>query len=187
MKKKTLLTLPFLFCLVSCESSSTFKDSRDGKEYKIVKIGEQVWMAENLNYATGVHRCYDDDEEKCNKYGRHYDWNTAKEACPKGWHLPSNEEWGKLYRFADSSMAGKHLKSKTEWDGLDTYGFAALPSGYSNSGGDFARLGDLTIWWSASDTTDRYAYDWNMQSGKDVASWYLGHKSWLLNVRCVRD
>jgi uncharacterized protein (TIGR02145 family) len=154
-------------------------------------------MAKNLNYVTGIHRCYDDDEGKCDKYGRHYDWETARKACPNGWHLPSNEDWDKLYRFADStrgvgspyesSSAGKHLKSKFEWDGLDTYGFAALPSGHSNSGGDFARLGEITIWWTASDTTERHAYTRNMSSGSEQASWYFGHKSWLLNVRCVRD
>jgi uncharacterized protein (TIGR02145 family) len=124
---------------------SKFTDTRDGKQYKTVRICEQTWMAENLNYEAEGSKCYNDSISYCNKYGRLYDWNTAMKACPKGWHLPSKEEWDKLYRYADgdkgtespykSETAGKYLKSKEGWNndegkscnGEDTYGFSALP------------------------------------------------------------
>jgi len=86
------------------KKEGTFTDPRDGKVYKTVKIGEQVWMAENLAYDAG-------------EYRYHYDWETAKEACPPGWHLPTNEEWQTLVDFAGGKdIAGEKLKAKRGWN-----------------------------------------------------------------------
>ncbi len=85
----------------------TFTDTRDGQTYKTVKIGKQTWMAQNLNYEpqTGKSWCYENDTSYCNKYGRLYDWNTARTVCPIGYHLPSREEWDSLGR----AMGGRGL------------------------------------------------------------------------------
>ncbi|MCL2100495.1 MAG: hypothetical protein FWH22_02140 [Fibromonadales bacterium] len=74
-------------------------DSRDGKTYKIIDIGDEIWMAENLNYYIEGSVCYNFYKENCEKYGRLYKWEMAKEACPAGWHLPSDEEWTELENF----------------------------------------------------------------------------------------
>ena len=92
-------------------------------------------MAENLNIDLGGSRCYQDKPENCAKYGRLYTWDVAMSVCPKGWHLPTNEEWGELLSYVESksgcsNCAGRHLKSKNGWyesgNGLDTYGFSAI-------------------------------------------------------------
>jgi len=182
-------------------STDTFTDDRDGKNYKTVKIGTQTWLAENLNYNAKGSKCYDDVPENCNIYGRHYSWNAAMKACPKGWHLPTNAEWDKLYRYADgtsdtdspyeSQNAGKHLKAKSGWNdfngksgnGLDTYGFAAMPGG--SHVGKFHLAGDNGYWWSASEGEDGNAYYRFMLSESGRAGWNNKTKSLLLNVRCV--
>lgn len=105
----------------NAESIGSFEDSRDGKKYKTTKIGELVWMAENLNYRTGGSECYDNNPEKCDQYGRLYDFKTALKACPAGWHLPSVEEWRSLEKFI-GHMEGFVLKS-ANWGEIsqDTY------------------------------------------------------------------
>jgi len=111
--KKTIALLILLYVATFAQQKGTFTDARDGKKYKTVKIGTQTWMAENLNYASEGSRCYEDKPANCNKYGRLYNWHEAMEACPKGWHLPSADEWHSLRIFTDGS---KNLKTKSGWE-----------------------------------------------------------------------
>ena len=114
-------------------SSNTLKDSCDSKAYKTVKIGDQVWMAENLDYETANSIC--GEMEYLTLYGSLYSWEEAKTVCPDGWHLPNQAEWNTLIEFVgDSATAGKFLKATNTWsdkghykDGTDDFGFTALP------------------------------------------------------------
>jgi len=124
---KKIITLLALFSIAAfTQQQGTFTDSRDGKEYRTVKIGEQTWMAQNLDYHGddgNFGLCYEDEPkrkirnpENCEKYGRLYDWNEAMKACPEGWHLPSYKEWQILWIFAGGDhIAGKKLKAKNGW------------------------------------------------------------------------
>jgi len=169
--------------------SENFTDPRDGKVYKTVKIGNQVWMAENLNYEVEGSKCYDNDSANGQKYGRLYNWETAKKACPEGWHLPSNSEWQELVNFVGGKIAGKKLKAKNGWDyngnGTDDYGFSALPGGVGYSSGRymFGSVGRLGRWWTATevDACYRYMCDDAKYVGSDI-----GSKTELYSVRCVR-
>jgi hypothetical protein len=88
-----------------------FTDSRDGQTYQTIKIDNQVWMAENLNYRTSSGSwCYDNSSDNCEKYGRLYTWETAKGVCPSGWHLPSTKEWSVLIaNLGGKDVAGRKL------------------------------------------------------------------------------
>jgi uncharacterized protein (TIGR02145 family) len=135
--------------------SNQFCDTRENKVYKFVKISGQVWIAENLNYTAESSVCYDNKPESCDKYGRLYNWSNARSVCPSGWHLPSYAEWNALIKAAGGEKtAGKNLKAKSGWDksgnGLDTYGFSALPSGYRENDGKssiFKDAGKNGSWW----------------------------------------
>ena len=111
--KKAVILLALLSIATFAQQKGTFADSRDKKKYKTVKIGEQTWMAENLNYNAKGSKCYANKPANCTKYGKLYDWATAVNACPKGWHLPDTTEWQALANFAGGGdVAGKKLKAK---------------------------------------------------------------------------
>jgi uncharacterized protein (TIGR02145 family) len=167
-----------------------FTDPRDGQEYRTVKIGNQIWMAENLNYKTGKCWAYENDESNRQKYGLLYDWETAKSACPKGWHLPTTKEWDQLMSAAGGEKtADKKLKSKTGWDkngnGTDDFGFSALPGGYRYIDGRFLGVGNYGPWWSATENGSGDAYDRYMD-------YYFvcvckDEEGYGFSVRCVKD
>jgi len=171
-----------------------FCDTRDNKKYKIVKIGEQTWMAENLNYDAEVSFCYGNKFANSNEYGRLYDWKTAMAVCPKGWHLPSKNEYEALDKaVGGEKVAGKKLKATSGWsydgNGTDDYGFSALPGGFGDSGG--ARFGNVSnngYWWSSSneDNSD-YTYYRDMDYGNENVNWGSHGKSYMFSVRCVKD
>ena len=195
MKKATIALL--LICgAVFAQQKGSFTDTRDKKTYKTVKIGEQTWMAKNLNYDAKGSKCYDNKPANCEKYGRLYDWETALKACPYGWHLPDNDEWDVLIAIVGGKeVAGKKLKAKSGWkdngNGTDEFGFSALPSGYGSSDGYFTNVGYRgSHWWSASKSEYRSndAYTQNLYCCDDGAIGGLSYyKSRLFSVRCVQD
>jgi len=129
---------------VACgnKSKSCFTDARDKQQYYYVKIGEQTWMAQNLNYEAKDSKCYGENgkvtlsnaeiQANCDKYGRLYLWATAmacvnsscvsqisakhRGVCPAGWHIPSKAEWQELVDLAGGDkVAGKKLKATIGW------------------------------------------------------------------------
>ena len=112
----------------------TMTDSRDGNTYKTVKIGEQVWMAENLNYADSVKTpslkenswCYGNVAANCEKYGRLYTWAAAIDSVKLANDVmnPLDCGYGKTCDFSGTVQgicpSGWHLPSRDEWNTLIT-------------------------------------------------------------------
>lgn len=190
--KKVTITLILLCAAALAQEKGTFTDSRDGKTYNTVKIGEQTWMAQNLNYKLekGGSRCYNDNEARCDKYGRLYDWNGAKTACPSGWHLPSDEEWNKLSLYVDGQHVN-HIIMNQKWNfsillsGIgDFYSYPEIFSyNVNNSIANFAGVKENEIWWTAT--------EWNADKGKyrlsNIGTTGEYFKRNLLSVRCLKD
>jgi len=193
------------------DGSGILTDSRDGKKYRTAVIGGKRWMAENLNYEpqSGNSWCYDDNSSNCNKYGRLYDWNTARTVCPSGFHLPSAMEWDNLtsavggtrkkYKSKSTGSeyfgwanAGTKLKTISGWNnngnGADNFGFSALPGGYRYyDGSKFNFVGFFGEWWTATENDASHAYNRTMNFSDGNADEGKSNKSEATSVRCVAD
>ncbi|SHF82523.1 major paralogous domain-containing protein/Por secretion system C-terminal sorting domain-containing protein [Mariniphaga anaerophila] len=213
MRLTFFILVVFIPSFVISQTTGTFIDNRDSTEYKWVKIGDQIWMAENLAYLPGIggipvyinqsfaymktyfvynYQGTSVEEAKSTdyftKYGALYDWFAAIDgyqasnsdpsgiqgACPDGWHIPSRAEWQKLTDFICNDIGiceirtgfsnkyyteiGRYLKSETGWEinnGLNSYGFNALPSGWSAN--STKSEGNLGLYWTASEYNRDYA------------------------------
>jgi uncharacterized protein (TIGR02145 family) len=176
---KKLITLSLLLS-VAAFAQGAFTDSRDGKKYKTVTIGKQIWMAKNLDYA-----------------GEIYDWESAMLSCPDGWHLPDNNEWQTLITTAGGNIAGRKLKSRSGWEkwdcewttvddrgrttknskcNSDNYGFSALPNSINGNAG---------FWWTASENYSG-ASAIIMLHNSEAVQQNSYRKTQQLNVRCLK-
>ena len=172
--------------------SGSLVDKRDGKKYKAVRIGNQIWMAENLDYETQGSYCYEDNELNCQKYGRLYKWSAARTACPSGWRLPSKADFETLLNFVgEKSTACKLLKSKFGWNrggnGMDAFAFSALPAGYMNYNGGFFNEGDGVYFWSSTEDNSINAYLMSLLYGFGNANLDYSPKINGFSVRCLKD
>ena len=119
----------------------TFVDERDGQVYKYTTIGDQVWMAQNLNYAMkngseDWRTSYCETEQiDCNLLGLVYRLDFIDLACPAGWHLPSNNDWNELFESVGGLKAKRGWKVLNEGEnpnGTDDCGFEAYPATVSS-------------------------------------------------------
>jgi len=194
-------------------ANGTFNDSRDNQEYKWVELGNQIWMAENLNvYRLSGSWYYNNDSASYSSvYGRLYDWATVMNGevsssanpsgvqgiCPAGWHLPSDAEWTELSDYAGGeSVAGGKLKETgtSHWispniGATNETGFSGLPGGFCYYW-EFISFSSITqygVWWSATEHSAPFA--WRRTLTDDYAGVIRGYddKEWCLSVRCVRD
>ena len=196
--KLFLLTIAFMIFVINVKSQQigSFTDSRDGKTYKTVKIGTQTWMAENLAYKpiSGNYWAYDNNSSNVSKYGYLYDWKTAKNVCPSGWHLPSDAEWTQLIEYlGGSEIAGKKMKSTSGWNengnGTNQSGFNGFPCGFRNGDGKYSDVGYYASWWgSAESSTDtEIAWGKNLNFDNSKVLFNDGYKWRGFSVRCLKD
>jgi uncharacterized protein (TIGR02145 family) len=198
--RNVMLTIVLVFTYLTNFSQlpGTFKDGRDGKVYKTVKIGNQIWMAQNLAFkADSFCWAYKEDEKNVAKYGRLYNSKIAKNVCPNGWHLPSNAEWTILIdSLGGNEIAGRKLKTTTNWEhdingnATNSSGFSALPAGFRfNNGNAFASLGIDAFFWSDAPVGSNgdWGYNLNGVDGKVRCGDYGNRTSNGFSIRCIKD
>lgn len=200
-------------------------DSRDDQTYETVLIGEQCWMAENLNIGARVDAiaaqnnneiiekfCYNDIIENCDSLGGLYLWDELMEynnipasqgICPKGWHVPTDNEWCTLSKYVDATVncefgtngtnVGYKLKSTTGWyfeegNGSDEFGFTALPAGFWGQSYNYDGLELDGIFWTSSEFTEYQSWYWYLYvEGNDIYHLYWNKSLYGLSVRCLKN
>lgn len=182
---------------VEAGANNSFTDPRDGQVYKTVKIGNQVWLAENFRYKCDGSFAYEGDEANVEKYGRLYTWDAAMNCAPPGWHLPSREEWDDLQGYVEANAnaeVGTALKAKTDWEeyedtpqGSDEFGFCALPASCSNYHGSLDFLGKLVCFWTSSESDDDGAYHRDLCYDGNALDEYWNNKFRYCSVRLLKD
>jgi uncharacterized protein (TIGR02145 family) len=213
----------------------------DGNVYKIVQIGKQWWMAENLkttryrdgdeilklpenafgdvywdSMVEGVYGIYphseseaegiNSDEEMVQAYGLLYNWfavNDSRGLCPRGWHVPSKEEWQTIQDYLGGFwVAGGKMKStrsfpdphprwgSAKWpasiDATNQSGFSGLPGGIGSES-IFTDLGFHGAWWSATERAENNAWYANLYVEDSRLIISSPPKTDGHSIRCVRD
>ena len=181
----------------------TFVDERDGQEYKYTTIGDQVWMAENLNYDALGSICQDRDPSKCDLYGRLYsyvghdpdhaidtiNWNFIDSVCPNGWHLPTLTEWKQLGTSVggiETEIAASRLKSVSGWEksnwgpGIDVCAFSVLPGGFFSYESSYEGNAGIFLTSTAEfeNLNDHVSFDGKMGYGSGSGRY---------TIRCIRN
>ena len=222
-KKQAFLSIALAAFLASCSDDSnswnasevcpesgrgTFIDERDGQVYKYTTIGNQVWMAENLRYKIKEDtdadpsndfrsECFFSDDS-CSVMGLVYNWNAAKGACPREWHLPSEKEWNILVgRMGGDVEANYRLRATSGWkelnrnenlNGSDDCGFMLLPSQETYK----PNIGYVADAWSSSEGSSEdnelILFFRVVSYRTDLKLLYTdGYKSDLKSIRCLKD
>jgi N-sulfoglucosamine sulfohydrolase len=199
-----------MLALAALPCATPFVDARDGSSYPTVAIGDQCWLARNLDHGREVpdarprdsaaveKTCYGNDPQSCRVYGGLYTWNEATGACPAGWHLPSRDEWEALAAHLGTPTAGERLKARKDhvppFDGTDDVGFTALPGGVAFRS-SFGRQGHWAVFWTATEngaeravsaSLDRLWYP-EPPRYRNVVFDSLYLKENAFSVRCVKE
>lgn len=190
------------------------KKDHDCNKITSVKIGNQEWMAENLDVSTFRNgdaipeeksnaeweragwECrpawcyYNNNPENGKKYGKLYNWyavNDARGLAPDGWHIPTISELEELKAAVNSD--GNTLKTigrgTGSGAGTNTSGFSALLSGGRSD--YFRSLGKFTSFWSSTESNSTRANYLFLSYGGSIIGFYYGYKLIGFSVRCVKD
>jgi len=183
--------------------TGTFVDKRDNQTYNWVSIGDQIWMAENLRFKDKDSYCYN-NQPNCYVHGRLYNWETANNVCPEGWHLPSESEWEDLALFIKNDkdlgegyaeVVGYYLKSEYYWqnggNGNNYYKFNGLPSGFFvkglQGGNPYLHFGNTCAWWTSKELNDEEALFRVLYDGGSSFSSRKNLKIPYYSVRCIKN
>lgn len=187
----------------------------EGNLYNTVRIGNQVWMEENLKtkkyndqssiqnitndyswsiFTRGAYCWLFNEQSHGNAYGMLYNWYAVNsdKLCPSGWHVPTDYEWKTLSLFlGGNNISGGKLKSLNGWSkpnsgATNESRFSALPGGIRGGNGLFGNE-DFTFWWTSSKVNANYISAMEISSNSTYFERVDAPKSSGLSVRCIKD
>jgi len=176
------------------QQSGTFTDSRDAQSYRWVRLKDgKKWMAQNLNFDIEGSWSYPEDSIK--GYGRLYTWDAAMKACPKGWRIPSDEEWWDM--TSHYGKARSHIKNNTgDEAGQEAFkllaeggssGFEAKPAGIIWGNRACVSFGKKGSYWTDSEYGSTTAWTFEFQWGNGRLLWFHSSKRLGHSCRCFQD
>lgn len=205
------------------DEHNNLETHQNQQAFKSIKIGSQIWMTQNLNVSTysngdfirevnskeewnqaGRDRipayCYYEFNSKNNtKYGKLYNWyavNAQRKLAPKGWHIPSDQEWEILVNhLGGKNNAGLKLKSKEGWsskgNGNNLSAFSALPGGCIGASDFFYNIMNVGFWWSSTNQSNDYSYIQSsyvmLTCGNSDVMFNSAPPSQGFSIRCIKD
>ncbi|MCJ8292682.1 MAG: fibrobacter succinogenes major paralogous domain-containing protein [Crocinitomicaceae bacterium] len=214
--------LCFTIVVVIIGACSTPVESEDNNKPipNEVQIGNQVWSTHNLDadkfrngdrikyakteddwttamaFEKPAWCYYKTDSKNGKKFGKLYNWyavNDPRGLAPKGWHIPSNNEWQRLLEnLGGKKDAGNKIKTKNHWKettgATNESSFYAMPAGYRNEYATFEEIGDYySGWWTSSQFDDRQAKYRYVDATMSSVEENREKKGFGFSVRCIKD
>jgi uncharacterized protein (TIGR02145 family) len=190
--KKILSVILFLIIFTGLSGQALFTDKRDGNVYRTVTVEGVTWMAENLKFKAKNGAFYfDNDSNNLRGYGVLYEWKTALNSCPVGWHLPSGLEFQFLMN---------HFDQKETWEKTtsDPASFGIQLGGMQDYEGTFSEMDESGYYWTSTeyDKSNAEYFSYLLIDDKpiidisrkeDVADIHGTEKSNKYSVRCLED
>jgi uncharacterized protein (TIGR02145 family) len=190
--KRIFVLLTSVLAFTCLSGQNKFTDGRDGNVYSTITIQGVTWMSENLKFEpnTGAH-LFDHNSANLPGYGLLYEWKTALNVCPSGWHLPSGSEFQTLANHFEHSDTWKKLPS-------DPTSFAIQLGGMQDYEGTFSEMDESAYYWTSTeyDKSNAEYFSYLMISNKpvidisrkeDIAEIPGTEKSNKYSVRCIRN
>jgi uncharacterized protein (TIGR02145 family) len=169
-------------------TSNNFVDSRDGKVYPIVQVGNKYWMSHNLDYDDHDPEHWNDYYDRASgngpRYGRLYSASVATEVPSGSWRLPSRDDWESLFDSFKSPYEALIDQGKSAFDAQLGGTFQADSRG---NGGKFVGMSEKGYYWTSTFDEGQLGYALFDASDKSVSA----HNTTLLkdgcSVRYVKD
>jgi uncharacterized protein (TIGR02145 family) len=190
--KKILLFIALSVVYSGLSGQEKLVDKRDGNVYNTVTFGGVTWMAENLRFKTNEGAFFfDNNANNSPGYGILYEWKSAKEACPEGWHLPDGKEYHTLFN---------HYEHKESWgkNVLDPDAFHIQLGGMQDYEGTFSEMDESAYYWTSTEYDQHNAEYFSyliiedkavidISRKEDIADIHGTEKSNRYSVRCVKN
>ncbi len=163
------------------ETTGFFTDIRDNHKYNVRRIGKQIWMIENLAFKpnNGKYWIYENNQANFTKFGYLYDWDLANSICPKGWKLPSKDEFIELKINLDT-IPFNELISKNYFLTINSFG------GWCQNDNSFHYINEHGNFWTETSVNENRAWRFNIDLTKKNFDIYDHNKKFGLSVRCIK-
>jgi uncharacterized protein (TIGR02145 family) len=190
--KKILFGFILILIFADLGGQSSFTDKRDGNVYRTVTIGTVTWMAENLRYKAKTGGYYfNNDSNNVQGYGVLYEWKSAINMCPVGWHLPSGTEFQSLVNHYDQKEAWGKIAS-------DPSSFGIQLGGMQDYEGNYSEMDESAYYWTSTEYDKNNAEYFSylliddkpvidISRKEDIADIHGTEKSNKYSVRCLKN